>query len=493
MPMPRRRLGNSGATVSALGLGCMAMTETYSASPLPTTSNRSGPSTVRSNSVSTLSIRPTSTAWGRDEELLARALADRRDRAFLATKIGNVKSPDGKYLGVDGSATYVKAACRSLAAAVNAASVDLLPYLHRADAKTPIEELPSGAMGELVAAGKVRYLGLSEVGPETLRRAYAVHPIAALQSEFSLWTRDVETDDVLATARELGVALVAYCPLGRGFSYRTLPSPEDLPANDSRRGMPRFSAGNFAANCAFTDAIAALAERKGCSAPQLALAWLLRHDHVVPIPGTKSVVHLEENAGSAGIRLDDQDLAEIDAVLPPGAAAGDRKAPWGMQLTRALSDLDRTARRLRASVSLSPGWKRGVVKMTAVGKTIHGTLGFWHGLAALQNAADVLATSGIAPKLRPLASKNVALVGELAKPLHPTQRISQRRDRRNYRRGSGGRRIPARCARKRPKRTRFWPLPRTLRRFLSIDDAFDNYELAAKHGSRRRRGRRHAR
>ena len=329
MPMPRRRLGNSGATVSALGLGCMAMTETYSASAADDVES------IRTiHRALELGIDFIDTAdvygLGRNEELLARALADRRDRAFLATKIGNVKSPDGKYLGVDGSATYVKAACEASLRRLNVASVDLL-YLHRADAKTPIEETV-GAMGELVAAGKVRYLGLSEVGPETLRRAYAVHPIAALQSEFSLWTRDVETDDVLATARELGVAFVAYCPLGRGFLTGRFRSPEDLPANDSRRGMPRFSAGNFAANLRLTDAIAALAKRKGCSAPQLALAWLLRHDHVVPIPGTKSVVHLEENAGSAGIRLDDQDLAEIDAVLPPGAAAGDRKAPWGMQL-----------------------------------------------------------------------------------------------------------------------------------------------------------------
>jgi aryl-alcohol dehydrogenase-like predicted oxidoreductase len=329
MTVPRRRLGNSGATVSALGLGCMAMTETYSASAADDVESIR---TIHRALELGIDFLDTADGYGlgRNEELLARALADRRDRAFLATKIGNVKAGDGKYLGVDGSAAYVKAACEASLRRLNVASIDLL-YLHRVDAKTPIEETV-GAMGELVAAGKVRYLGLSEVSPETLRRAYAVHPIAALQSEFSLWTRDVETDGVLAAARELGVGFVAYCPLGRGFLTGRFRSPEDLPAKDSRRDMPRFSAGNFAANLHLADAIAALAKRKGCSAPQLALAWLLRHDNVVPIPGTKTVVHLEDNAGAAGVRLDDDDLAEIDAAMPPGAAAGERKAPWGMQL-----------------------------------------------------------------------------------------------------------------------------------------------------------------
>ena len=331
MTMPRRRLGKSGATVSALGLGCMAMTETYSASAADDVESIR---TIHRALELGIDFLDTADGYGlgRNEELLARALADRRDRAFLATKIGNIHAPDGKHLGVDGSAAHVKAACEASLRRLNVANVDLL-YLHRVDVKTPIEETV-GAMGELVAAGKVRYLGLSEVAPETLRRAYAVHPIAALQSEFSLFTRDVETDGVLATARELGVGFVAYCPLGRGFLTGRFRSPEDLPANDSRRNHPRFSAGNFAANLRLADAIAALAKRKGCSAPQLALAWLLRHDDVVPIPGTKAVVHLEDNAGAAGVRLDDRDLAEIDAALPPGAAVGERHTPWGMQRVR---------------------------------------------------------------------------------------------------------------------------------------------------------------
>ena len=317
--MPRRPLGKSGAAVSALGLGCMTMSSIYAAAA------SDEPGSIRTiHRALDLGIDFIDTAdaygAGRNEELVGRALAGRRGRAFLATKFGNLRNPDGTFKGVCGTAAYVREACDASLERLNVETIDLF-YLHRVDPHTPIEETV-GAMGELVAAGKVRYIGLSEAAPETLRRAHATYPVAALQTEYSLFTRDVENDGVLATARELGIAFVAYSPLGRGFLTGAFGSPDELGAGDSRRNQPRFSGANVAANLELAGAVVAIAQRKGCTPAQLALAWLLAADGVIPIPGTKSVAHLEDDAGAAGVTLDPADLREIDAALPPGAAAG---------------------------------------------------------------------------------------------------------------------------------------------------------------------------
>src|SRR5665213_1001872 len=317
--MPRRPLGKSGATVSAMGLGCMAMSAIYAASL------SDEPESIRTiHQALDLGIDFIDTAdaygAGRNEELVGRALADRRGRAFLATKFGNLRNPDGTFKGVDGSAAYVKQACEASLKRLNVETIDLF-YLHRVDPNTPIEETV-GAMGELVAAGKVRFIGLSEAAPETLRRAHATHPVAALQTEYSLFTRDVETDGVLATARELGVAFVAYSPLGRGFLTGGIRSAEDFGKGDSRRNQPRFNGDNLATNLQLAAAAAAIAKRKGCSSAQLALAWLMKQDGVIPIPGTKSVNHLNDDAGAAIITLDAADVAALEAALPAGAVVG---------------------------------------------------------------------------------------------------------------------------------------------------------------------------
>jgi aryl-alcohol dehydrogenase-like predicted oxidoreductase len=270
---------------------------------------------------------------GKNEELIGRALSGHhRERAFVATKFGNVHAPDGRQLGIDGSPAYVKAACEASLRRLKMDTIDLL-YLHRVDKNTPIEET-AGAMGELVAAGKVRFIGFSETSAATLRRAHTTHPVAALQSEYSLWTRDVESDGILATTRELGIAFVAYSPLGRGFLTGRFRSASDLAAGDSRLRQPRFMGENLAANLRLADAVTALAARKGCTAAQLALAWLLRHDDVIPIPGSKTVRHLDENAGAIEVTLSESDLAAIDAELPPGAAHGERYAPERMGALR---------------------------------------------------------------------------------------------------------------------------------------------------------------
>ncbi len=320
--MPLRRLGTSGAIVSAMGLGCMAMTGTYSATPAD-----DAESTRTIHRALDLGIDMIDTAdgygLGRNEEMIGRALAGHhRERAFLATKFGNVHAPDGKQLGIDGSAPYVKQACEASLRRLQMDTIDLL-YLHRVDANTPIEETV-GAMGELVAEGKVRFIGLSEASPATLRRAHATHPVAVLQSEFSLWTRDVETDGVLDTVRELGIGFVAYSPLGRGFLTGRYRSAADLAPGDSRLAQPRFMGENFEANLRLADAVIALAARKGCTPAQLALAWLMRHPDVIPIPGTKTVKHLDDDAGAIDVSIEPDDLRELDAVFAPGAVAGER-------------------------------------------------------------------------------------------------------------------------------------------------------------------------
>jgi aryl-alcohol dehydrogenase-like predicted oxidoreductase len=329
--MARRPLGTTGARVSALGLGCMSMSAIYAASAADE------PESIRTIHHALdigIDFIDTADAYGagHNEELVGRALAGRRDRAFLATKFGNLRNPDGTFKGVDGSAGYVKQACDASLKRLNVETIDLF-YLHRVDPRTPIEETV-GALAELVAAGKIRYVGLSEAAPETLRRAHATHPVAALQTEYSLFTRDVESDGVLDTARELGIAFVAYSPLGRGFLTGGFRGPDALGAGDSRRNQPRFNGENLAANLELAAAVAALAKRKGCSSAQLALAWLMQKDGVIPIPGTKSVRHLDDDAGAANVTLDPGDLRDIDAALPPGAAVGSRYPAGQMSALR---------------------------------------------------------------------------------------------------------------------------------------------------------------
>jgi aryl-alcohol dehydrogenase-like predicted oxidoreductase len=262
-----------------------------------------------------------------NERLVGRAIRDRREQVVLATKFGNVRSPEGVFIGVDGTPEYVRRACDASLERLHVDTIDLY-YQHRVDPEVPIEETV-GAMAELVAAGKVRYLGLSEAAPGTVRRAAAVHPIAALQTEYSLWSREPE-DGLLDTCRELGIGFVAYSPLGRGFLTGRFKSPADFPEGDWRRMNPRFQGDNFQHNLALVRRVQTLADAKRCTAAQLALAWLLARD-VVPIPGSKVVARLEENAAAAAITLTPDDLAQLDAAVPPGAAAGTRYPEGGMK------------------------------------------------------------------------------------------------------------------------------------------------------------------
>jgi aryl-alcohol dehydrogenase-like predicted oxidoreductase len=259
-----------------------------------------------------------------NERLLGRAIAGRRGHVVLATKFGNVRSLDGQRLGIRGDRLYVLAACDASLERLGTDYIDLY-YQHRVDPDVPIEETV-GAMAELVEAGKVRYLGLSEAAPETIRRANAVHPISALQSEYSLWTREPETQ-VLATVRELGIGFVPYSPLGRGFLSGRFRSPEDIPEGDFRRENPRFQGDNFNRNLELVERVEELAAEKDVTPSQLALAWVLgRRDDIVPIPGTTRVEHLEENVAALEIELTDDDLHELESVFPMGAAAGARYA-----------------------------------------------------------------------------------------------------------------------------------------------------------------------
>ena len=265
---------------------------------------------------------------GANERLLAQLLKTRRDEVVLATKFGNVRAPDGAFLGVNGRPEYVRAACDASLQRLGVDHIDLY-YQHRVDRTVPIEETV-GAMAELVRAGKVRHLGLSEAAPQTLRRAAAVHPIAALQTEYSLWTRDVEAE-LLPLCRELGIALVPYSPLGRGFLTGTIRAAEQLAADDWRRQNPRFQGENMAHNLALADGVTALAAARGCTPAQLALAWLLsRAPQVVPIPGTRSIARLNENAAAAQLVLSADELRRIDALLAATPVAGTRYAAPAM-------------------------------------------------------------------------------------------------------------------------------------------------------------------
>ena len=259
----------------------------------------------------------------RNEELVGRAITGRRDEVVLATKFGIERAPNGARLGVNGRPEYVRGACEASLRRLGVDHIDLY-YQHRVDPDTPIEDTV-GAMADLVRAGKVRYLGLSEAAPDTIRRAHAVHPITALQTEWSLWTRDPETDGVLDTVRELSIGFVAYSPLGRGFLSGAIEKPEDLAEDDFRRHNPRFQGENFQKNLQLVDQVKEIAVAKGVAASQLALAWVLAQgDDVVPIPGTKRRTYLEENVAADEIRLTDEELRRIDDVVPVAAAAGDR-------------------------------------------------------------------------------------------------------------------------------------------------------------------------
>jgi aryl-alcohol dehydrogenase-like predicted oxidoreductase len=329
--MQTRKLGRNGPNVSALGLGCMGMSEFYGAHD-----DQESLATLKHALDMGLNFLDTADAYGpyKNEELVGRALRGRRQDAFLATKFGLVRDPNNPAArGVDGSAGYVRAACEGSLKRLGVEVIDLY-YLHRVDAKTPIEETV-GAMAELVKAGKVRYLGLSEVSPQTLERAHKVHPITAVQTEYSLWTRDPE-DGVLAACDRLGVGFVPYSPLGRGFLTGALRSPDDFAADDYRRNSPRFQGENFARNLALVEKVKTLANDKGCTPAQLALAWVLAQgEHLVPIPGTRRIKNLDENVGALGVRLTDVDLATIEAVFPAGAPAGNRYPETMMRLINA--------------------------------------------------------------------------------------------------------------------------------------------------------------
>lgn len=259
---------------------------------------------------------------GKNEELVGRALRDRRDNVTLATKFGNVRGPGGEWLGVNGKPEYVKSACEASLKRLGVETIDLY-YQHRVDPNTPIEETV-GAMAELVREGKVRHIGLSEAAPQTIRRAHATHPIAALQTEYSLWTRDPERE-ILPAVRELGISFVAYSPLGRGFLTGRFKKYEDLPQDDYRRNHPRFQRKNFERNLHLVEVVESIAREKGVSASQIGLAWLLAQgDDIVPIPGTKRREYLEENLGAIDVRLSEADLRRIEEVFPFGAASGPR-------------------------------------------------------------------------------------------------------------------------------------------------------------------------
>jgi aryl-alcohol dehydrogenase-like predicted oxidoreductase len=324
-PMPKRRLGRSELVVSALGLGCMGMSEFYGS-----TDDAESIATIYRAIDRGISFLDTADMYGvgRNEELVGRALRGRRHEVVLATKFGNVRSPDGKYLGVNGRPEYVQQSCEASLRRLGVEQIDLY-FQHRVDTSVPIEETV-GAMAQLVQQGKVRFLGLSEAAPSTLRRAAKVHPIAALQTEYSLWTRDPEAE-VLPVCRELGIGFVAYSPLGRGFLTGKLRSTDSLAADDFRRFSPRFQAENIKRNVELVERIEKIAAEKKCTAAQLALAWVLAQgSDIVPIAGTRRRTYLDENAEAVNVTLTTTDLARINQELPSGIAAGERYEPIGM-------------------------------------------------------------------------------------------------------------------------------------------------------------------
>ena len=318
--MEQRTLGKNGPRVSALGLGCMGMSDFYG--PRDEVESLATLNHALDRGVNFLDTADMY-GYGANEELLGQVLKTRRREVFLATKFGFVRDPANPHARVvNGRPDYVRAACEACLRRLGTETIDLF-YLHRIAPDTPVEETV-GAMAGLIRAGKVRYLGLSEAGPSSLRRAMAVHPITALQSEYSLWTRDPESGP-LAACRELGVGFVPYSPLGRGFLTGQIKRYEDFAADDQRRTQPRFQGGNFARNLALVQRIGELAVRRGCTPAQLALAWVLAQgDDIIPIPGTRRIRNLEENLGALSVRLTPAEVAEINAVFPAEAVAGTR-------------------------------------------------------------------------------------------------------------------------------------------------------------------------
>jgi len=316
--MEERTLGQ-GLEVSAIGLGCMGMSEFYGARD-----EQEALETIHRALDLGVTFLDTADMYGpfTNERLVARAISGRRDEVQLATKFGNVRGENGEWLGIRGDADYVRRACEASLARLGVDHIDLY-YQHRVDKSTEIEETV-GTMGELVEAGKVRHIGLSEASSETIRRAHAVHPVTALQTEYSLWTRDPE-DGIFPTVRELGIGFVAYSPLGRGFLSGRVTSPDDLEPDDFRRRNPRFQGENFDRNLELVERVREIAEEKDVTPAQLALAWVLRQgDDIVPIPGTKRAHYLEENARAAEVELSDEDLARIEDAFPKGATSGER-------------------------------------------------------------------------------------------------------------------------------------------------------------------------
>jgi aryl-alcohol dehydrogenase-like predicted oxidoreductase len=322
MTLPQRTLGTaSPLTVSALGLGCMGMSEFYG-----TADEQTGIATIHRALDLGVTFLDTADMYGpfTNEQLVGKAIADRRDEVQLATKFGNERRPDGSRVGINGRPEYVRSACDASLQRLGTDHIDLY-YQHRVDPNVPIEETV-GAMAELVEAGKVRHLGLSEASAGTIRRGHATHPITALQTEYSLFTRDIE-DEILPTLRELGIGLVPYSPLGRGLLTGAITSEDALDPNDSRRSpyFPRFQGEALEANLALVDRIRSIAETRGCTPGQLALAWVLAQgEDVVPIPGTKRVKYLEENVGAVSVTLTPEDLAALDSAVPRDAVAGAR-------------------------------------------------------------------------------------------------------------------------------------------------------------------------